>query len=152
MAARAVDKAILEILTPVIERSVTIALITTKKLVLKDFQLEPDREKLKKAAKDSAKCFAGSLALVTCREPLRVSLQNYLKMELEEQVKKMVQEDKEMVINKVSQDNECIKLGCSLIQKTVIERAVSHVESDETIKEAIALRLKFKAMNDGKSF
>lgn len=37
LAARAVDKAILEILTPVIERSVTIALITTKKLVLKDF-------------------------------------------------------------------------------------------------------------------
>lgn len=44
-----------------------------------------------------------------------MSLQNYLKLELEEQVKEMSREDKEQVINKVSQDNECIKLGCSLI-------------------------------------
>ena len=64
-------------------------------------------------------------------------------MELEDQVKDMAREDKENVIHKVSQDNECIKLGCSLIQKTVIERAVSHVENDDTIREAIAIRQKY---------
>lgn len=64
----------------------------------------------------------------------------------------MSREDKEQVINKVSQDNECIKLGCSLIQKTVIERAVSHVENDEIIREAIIVREKYQAEKEKKSF
>lgn len=40
--AQAVDAAIQEIVPPVISRSVTIALVTTRQLALKDFVLEPD--------------------------------------------------------------------------------------------------------------
>ena len=46
LIAKAVDKAISEIIPPVITRSVTIALITTRELALKDFCLEPDEKKL----------------------------------------------------------------------------------------------------------
>ncbi len=38
----AVDRAICEIITPVVERSVTIACMTTRELVVKDFAMEPD--------------------------------------------------------------------------------------------------------------
>lgn len=38
----AVDRAICEIITPVVERSVTIACMTTQELILKDFAFEPD--------------------------------------------------------------------------------------------------------------
>jgi CCR4-NOT transcription complex subunit 1 len=40
IVAEAVHCAIMEILSPVVERSVTIALITTRELVLKDFALD----------------------------------------------------------------------------------------------------------------
>lgn len=37
VVSEAVDASIVDILTPVVDRSVTIALITTRELVLKDF-------------------------------------------------------------------------------------------------------------------
>ena len=46
LIATAMDKALSDIIPPVITRSVTIALITTRELALKDFSLEPDEKKL----------------------------------------------------------------------------------------------------------
>jgi len=46
----AVDSSIVEILPPVVDRSVTIALITTRELVLKDFAYDGDSERILKAA------------------------------------------------------------------------------------------------------
>ena len=42
----AVDSSIVEILPPVVDRSVTIALITTRELVLKDFAYDGDYVKI----------------------------------------------------------------------------------------------------------
>ena len=39
------NESINNIINPVIERAVTISLITTKELVIKDFQFEPDEKK-----------------------------------------------------------------------------------------------------------
>ena len=79
----AVDNSIVEILPPVVDRSVTIALITTRELVLKDFAYDGDFERVIKAADLIVQNLAGSLALVTCREPLRMSLNTNLKKILE---------------------------------------------------------------------
>ena len=59
---------------PVVERSVTIAGISTRELVLKDFVAEQQEEKLRKAAQLMGQKLAGSLALVTCKEPLKSNL------------------------------------------------------------------------------
>ena len=85
----AVDRAIREIIQPgesiqrgatlsppasyanvfaVVERSVSIACITTKSIVTKDFAMESDENKMRKAAQLMVANLAGSLALVTCRE------------------------------------------------------------------------------------
>jgi CCR4-NOT transcription complex subunit 1 len=66
-------------LPPVVDRSVTIALITTRELVLKDFSYESDINKILRAADLIVQNLAGSLALVTCREPLKMSLTTNLK-------------------------------------------------------------------------
>lgn len=50
VVGKAVDSSIVEILPPVVDRSVTIALITTKELVLKDFAYDGDDQKILKAA------------------------------------------------------------------------------------------------------
>jgi CCR4-NOT transcription complex subunit 1 len=57
-----------------VERSVTIAGISTRELVSKDFAMEANEEKMRNAAHLMAKKLAGSLALVTCKEPLRNNL------------------------------------------------------------------------------
>jgi len=79
VVAKAVDSSIVEILPPVVDRSVTIALITTKELVLKDFAFDGDFNKVMRAADLIVQNLAGSLALVTCREPLKMSLTTNLK-------------------------------------------------------------------------
>jgi hypothetical protein len=79
LVGNAVDNSIVEILPPVVDRSVTIALITTRELVLKDFAYDGDYKRVLKAADLIVQNLAGSLALVTCREPLRVSLTTNLK-------------------------------------------------------------------------
>jgi CCR4-NOT transcription complex subunit 1 len=69
---------------PVVERSVTIAGISTRELVLKDFVTEPNEDKLRNAGHLMAKKLAGSLALVTCKEPLKSNLATHLRQHLSE--------------------------------------------------------------------
>jgi CCR4-NOT transcription complex subunit 1 len=78
MIGEAVESSINEILPPVVTRSVTIALITTRELVLKDFAFDGDLEKLSSAIDNIMQNLAGALALVTCRDPLRMSLNENL--------------------------------------------------------------------------
>ena len=50
LVGNAVDNSIVEILPPVVDRSVTIALITTRELVLKDFAHDGDPQRVIDAA------------------------------------------------------------------------------------------------------
>jgi CCR4-NOT transcription complex subunit 1 len=70
---------ILQIILPVVERSVTIAGISTRELVAKDFATEANEEKLRKAGHLMAQKLAGSLALVTCKEPLKSNLATHMR-------------------------------------------------------------------------
>lgn len=69
----------MQIILPVVERSVTIAGISTRELVTKDFATEPNEEKMRKAGHLMAQKLAGSLALVTCKEPLKLNMANHVK-------------------------------------------------------------------------
>jgi CCR4-NOT transcription complex subunit 1 len=80
----AVDRAVREIIVPVVERSVTIAGISTGELVIKDFATEVNENKLRRAGYLMAQKLAGSLALVTCKEPLKTNLGNHLRQHLNE--------------------------------------------------------------------
>jgi CCR4-NOT transcription complex subunit 1 len=77
--AQAAHSAITEIIFPVVERSVTIAAIAASQLAIKDFATEPDEAKLRNAAHTMVKSLSGSLAMVTCREPLRLSITTNIK-------------------------------------------------------------------------
>ena len=63
----------------------TIAGISTRELVTKDFATEPNEETLRQAAHRMAQNLAGSLALVTCKEPLRSNLSSHMRQFLNEQ-------------------------------------------------------------------
>jgi len=120
----------------VISRSVTIALITAKELVLKDFALEPDENKLLRGANLIVQNLAGNLALVTCREPLKMAFQQNLKSSFDQV--ELDERAREEIIHATSVDN--LDLGCALIKKAVIEKAIDEVSQDPVIVEAIEKR------------
>ncbi len=134
---KAIDGSVLDILKPVIERSVTIALITTREIVLKDFALEPDDKKLLDAANQMVQCLAGSLAMVTCREPLRMSMGNRIKDVLKRY--ELQQKDAEMIVKMLC--NENLEIGSTYIQRSVILKARQRVSDDHTIKESVERRM-----------
>eukprot|EP00124_Ichthyophonus_hoferi_P004310 Ihof_evm1s459 gene=Ihof_evmTU1s459 len=81
----AVDNAIRE-MTPVLERSVHYCCQATRELILKDFALESDEGKMRRAGQMMAQSLAVNLALVTCKDPLRISLTNHLRSSLQQTV------------------------------------------------------------------
>lgn len=143
----AVDRAIREIIQPVVERSVTIACITTKEIVTKDFAMESDENKMRKAGQLMVADLAGSLALVTCREPLRSSVSTHLRQLLTanattsgEKLTEPEQNVIEQVVQVCATDN--LELGCMLIEKAATEKAVRDV--DENLASQLTARRKHR--------
>jgi len=121
----AVDRAVREIIVPVVDRSVTIAGISTGELVIKDFATEPNSDKLRRAGYLMAQRLAGSLALVTCKEPLKTNMATHLRHYLNEHGF-TEQHIPEAAILILVQDN--LDLACSTIEKAAIERVVADVD------------------------
>jgi CCR4-NOT transcription complex subunit 1 len=63
----------------VVDRSVAIAVISTRELIAKDFAMESDENKMRKAAHLMVQNLASNLAMVTCKEPLRISMTSNLR-------------------------------------------------------------------------
>lgn len=133
----AVDRAIREIIQPVVERSVTIACITTRELIVKDFVNEGDDAKMRKAAHLMVSNLAGSLALVTCKEPLRVSIGNHIRSLLTSQSSSTIEQAQmDHVMQICSAEN--LELGCMLIEKAATEKAMRDI--DESLGSAYTAR------------
>ena len=143
----AVRAAIMEILPPVVDRSVTIVLITTRALVLKDFALDSSTEKVIKAAEFTVQSLAGSLALVTCREPLRMSLSTIITKRLKEEGSNFPDEMISEFANLASKEN--LELGCDLIKKAVVQKALTKVRKDQAIIDATEKRRDYRGPQDG---
>ncbi|KAJ3031110.1 UNVERIFIED_CONTAM: hypothetical protein HDU68_006489 [Siphonaria sp. JEL0065] len=136
----AIDRAIREVVvSPVVERSVTIAGIATRELIIKDFALEPDELKMRKAAHLMAQNLAGSLAIVSSRDPLRIGmitqLQNLLRQNgiTEHQVS-------EQVVFMIVSDN--LDLACSVMERAAAEKSI--LEIDESLTSAYLNRRKHR--------
>ncbi|KAI9644701.1 CCR4-NOT core subunit cdc39 [Ciborinia camelliae] len=116
----AITRAVHEIISPVVERSVTIAAISTAQMIHKDFATEPNEARVRSAAINMVKKTAGSLALVTSKEPLRASMTNYIRtLSIEHQLPEGT------IIMCV---NSNLDLACSQVEKKAEERAVPEIE------------------------
>ena len=140
----AIDRAIREIIAPVVERSVTIASISTRELVTKDFAMEGDEEKMRNSAHQMAQNLAGSLALVTCKEPLRLSMVANARTLLLANgfTEQNVPEQALMVI---MQEN--LDLACSVIEKAAMDKAMPEV--DEGLTNAYSSRREHRTRGRG---
>ena len=158
----AVDRAIREIIQPVVERSVSIACITAKAIVTKDFAMEADENKMRKAAQLMVANLAGSLALVTCREPLHTSISTHLRTLLMNAINSginassstsgsasaaasatasvQLQDQEKSALDQCVAicSTENLELGCMLIEKAATEKAVR--DMDEALAPSLSIR------------
>ncbi|XP_019094979.1 PREDICTED: CCR4-NOT transcription complex subunit 1-like isoform X2 [Camelina sativa] len=114
----AMDRAIKEIVSGIVQRSVCIACQTTKELVLKDYAMEPEESRIYNAAHLMVASLAGSLAHVTCKEPLRTSISGHLRNSL--QGLNIANESLEQIVQLVTNDN--LDLGCAAIEHAATDK------------------------------
>ena len=133
-----IERALVEIIAPVVDRSVTIACMTCQQLVCKDFAYEGDVDTVRRAASTSVAGLAQSLALVTAREPLRLAVTNNLRSVLSGRLEPAALEQ---VITVVVSDN--LDLCCQIIEKAAGER--SQRELDDRLAQSYAARAKARA-------
>lgn len=118
----AITRAVAEIISPVVERSVTIAAISTAQMIHKDFATEPNEERVRAAAINMVKKTAGSLALVTSKEPLRASMTNYIRSTSGELSQGLPEGTIIMCVN------SNLELACRQVENKAEERAVPEIE------------------------
>ena len=125
-AQTAIRNAIQEMIAPVVERSVTIACITAREMLVKDLAFETDEGRLRHAAHLAVKHLAGSLALVTCKEHLRQSicqnLRNFL-MQAQNTVDHAVLEQ---TVQTIAHEN--VDIGCAAIENRAVEKAIQDID------------------------
>ncbi|PIA29475.1 hypothetical protein AQUCO_06000080v1 [Aquilegia coerulea] len=132
------ERAIKEIMTPVVQRSVTIAIQSTRELVLKDFALESDESRIYKSAHLMVASLAGSLAHVTCKEPLRLSISNHLRNSL--QSLNVANDILEHAVQLVTNDN--LDLGCAAVEEAASGKAEQAIDGE--IAGQLAIRRKHR--------
>ncbi|KAL4234231.1 CCR4-NOT transcription complex subunit 1 [Mactra antiquata] len=125
------ERAVQEILPPVVERSIKIALITCEQIIRKDFALDPDENRMRIASHHMVRSLTSGLALYTCREPMFITIASTLKTAFfsalggagnNPQQKEMI----EQAIQMIAQDNT--ELTSAFIQKTAVERAIPEMD------------------------
>ncbi|KAJ4727200.1 putative Ccr4-not transcription complex [Melia azedarach] len=134
----AMDRAIKEIVSGIVQRSVSIATQTTKELVLKDYAMESDETRIYNAAHLMVASLAGSLAHVTCKEPLRGSISSQLRNSL--QGLNIASELLEQAVILVTNDN--LDLGCAVIEQAATDKAIQTIDGE--IAQQLSLRRKHR--------
>ena len=120
----AFEKAIEEIINPVVERSITIASISTSQLISKDYACEVDEERYRSAAQQMVKSLASNLALVTCKEPLRMSITNYIRTPSGHQPQEQFMPEGAILMCV----NDNLDLACSIIADSAEENSISEID------------------------
>lgn len=143
---RAFDQAIQEIIAPVVERSITIASISTAQLIAKDYSLEPDPEKYRTAARQMVKSLAGSLALVTCKEPLRMSISNYIRRPAQDDLPEQLMPEGAILMCV----NDNLDTACSFVEQAAEQRAIPEI--DQVIEGDLEERRRFIAEGGNRDF
>ncbi|EYC32927.1 hypothetical protein Y032_0002g514 [Ancylostoma ceylanicum] len=125
----ALTQAIKELIGPVAERALKIAMIVTETLVRKDFALDPDENNMKKAAFHMMRAMTAGMAMITCRDPLAGTMMSLLQQSFTNSLRTSNTELSKMIeeaARVITQDN--IELTTNFIVKTACEKAAAELE------------------------
>ena len=130
----ALAKSVREILIPAVEKACNIAVVSTVKIVTKDFATEVDENKLTIAAINMVRHLAKSLAGATAMEPLRETIRT--------NTQSLAPNMANLSFNPFAEldtaINDNIGLALNLIENTAMDRATQ--ETREQLMQSIAVR------------
>uniref|UniRef100_A0A8C2MEC7 CCR4-NOT transcription complex subunit 1 n=1 Tax=Cricetulus griseus TaxID=10029 RepID=A0A8C2MEC7_CRIGR len=121
---QAIERAVQELVHPVVDRSIKIAMTTCEQIVRKDFALDSEESRMRIAAHHMMRNLTAGMAMITCREPLLMSISANLKNSFASALRTASPQQREMMDQaaaQLAQDN--CELACCFIQKTAVEKA-----------------------------
>ncbi|KAM4720886.1 CCR4-NOT transcription complex subunit 1 isoform 2-T2 [Rhinophrynus dorsalis] len=121
---QAIERAVQELVHPVVDRSIKIAMTTCEQIVRKDFALDSEESRMRLAAHHMMRNLTAGMAMITCREPLLMSIATNLKNSFATAMRAASPQQREMMEQaaaQLAQDN--CELACCFIQKTAVEKA-----------------------------
>ncbi|KAM3608781.1 uncharacterized protein V6R79_004573 [Siganus canaliculatus] len=121
---QSVERAVQELVHPVVDRSIKIAMTTCEQIIRKDFALDSEESRMRVAAHHMMRNLTAGMAMITCREPLLMSIATNLKNSFAAALRAPTQQQREMMEEaaaRIAQDN--CELACCFIQKTAVEKA-----------------------------
>ncbi|KAJ1081954.1 hypothetical protein NDU88_002126 [Pleurodeles waltl] len=121
---QAIERAVQELVHPVVDRSIKIAMTTCEQIVRKDFALDSEESRMRVAAHHMMRNLTAGMAMITCREPLLISIATNLKNSFATALRAASPQQREMMEQaaaQLAQDN--CELACCFIQKTAVEKA-----------------------------
>ncbi|XP_048461852.1 CCR4-NOT transcription complex subunit 1 isoform X5 [Rhincodon typus] len=121
---QAIERAVQELVHPVVDRSIKIAMTTCEQIVRKDFALDSEESRMRVAAHHMMRNLTAGMAMITCREPLLMSIATNLKNNFATALRTASPQQREMMEQaaaQIAQDN--CELACCFIQKTAVEKA-----------------------------
>ncbi|KAI5105515.1 CCR4-NOT transcription complex subunit 1, partial [Silurus meridionalis] len=121
---QAIERAVQELVHPVVDRSIKIAMTTCEQIVRKDFALDSEESHMRVAAHHMMRNLTAGMAMITCREPLINNITANLKNTFAAALRAPTPQQREMMeeaANRIAQDN--CELACCFIQKTAVEKA-----------------------------
>lgn len=123
ITATCMDRAISDVMASAVERSVNISCKATASIVLKDFVQDPSEARLRAAMRKMVAALTGSLAAVTCREPLQTGLLQQLQHALKSVFGPNLLDD---VSAAIARANHAI--GCEYVERIAVEKALKDIE------------------------
>ncbi|KAG9352545.1 hypothetical protein JZ751_020959 [Albula glossodonta] len=121
---QSIERAVQELVHPVVDRSIKIAMTTCEQIVRKDFALDSEESRMRVAAHHMMRNLTAGMAMITCREPLLMSIATNLKSNFAAALRAPTPQQREMMEEaaaRIAQDN--CELACCFIQKTAVEKA-----------------------------
>ncbi|CAN8098292.1 unnamed protein product [Discula destructiva] len=141
---KALKQALIDIIQPVVDRSVTIAAISTQQMIHKDFATEPDENRVRNCAINMVKATAGSLALVTSKEPLRANFTNQMRQLSSDIVGGLPEGTIIMCVN------SNLDLASGVIENAAEKRAIPEIE--ELIEPELEARRRHRSTRPGSAY
>ncbi|VDK66169.1 unnamed protein product [Onchocerca ochengi] len=136
----AISHAIKELIGPVTERAIRIAMHVTEHICKKDFALEPDEQKMRRASQHMIRAMTAGMASITCREPLSSTILGFLKTAFTNSLRCNITPEQQKLIDEaattIAEDN--VELATNFIVKTACEKATP--EMDKRLESEFATR------------
>lgn len=137
----AINHAIKELIGPVTERAIKIAMHVTEHISKKDFALDPDEQRLRRASHHMIRAMTAGMASITCRDPLATTLQGYLKQAFINSLRTgTINPEQQKLIDEaaitITEDN--VELATNFVVKTACEKATP--EMDKRIENEVLAR------------